>query len=76
MPKGGQPIVEFVAADTCCLYVTTKKAMNFQDDIPSIPIDNSKEHFVLLFGLTSVQDATEKFHYPELVAEPLTLELI
>ena len=32
--RGGQPIVDFDAADNCRLYVTTKKAMNFQDDIP------------------------------------------
>ena len=41
---GGQPIVDFDAADNCRLYVTTMKAMNFQDDIPSIPIDNFKDH--------------------------------
>ena len=51
------------------------KAMNFQDDIPSIPIDNFKYHFVLVFDLTSMQDATVNFHYPELVGEPLRLEL-
>ena len=51
------------------------KAMNFQDDIPSIPIDNFKDHYVLVFGLTSMQDATENFHYPELVGKPLRLEL-
>ena len=54
------------------------KAMNFQDDIPSIPIDNFKDHYVLvvlLFDLTSRQDATENCHYPELVGEPLRLEL-
>ena len=49
--------------------------MNFQDDIPSIPIDNFKDHYVLLIDLTSMQGATEKFHYPELVGEPLRLEL-
>ena len=32
--RGGQPIVDFDAADNCRLYVTTMKAMNFQDDIP------------------------------------------
>ena len=42
--RGGQPIVDFDAADNCRLYVTTMKAMNFQDDIPSIPIDNFKDH--------------------------------
>ena len=28
-----------------------------------------------MFDLTSMQDANEKFHYPELVGEPLRLEL-
>ena len=73
--RGGQPIVDFDAADNCHLYVTTMKAMNFQDDIPSIPIDNFKDHYVLVFDLTSMQDATENCHYPELVGEPLRLEL-
>ena len=50
--------------------------MNFQDDIPSIPIDNFKDHYVLVFDLTSMQDATENCHYTELVGEPLRLELI
>ena len=51
------------------------KAMNFQDDIPSIPIDDFKDHYALVFDLSSMQDATENCHYPELVAEPLRLEL-
>ena len=50
--------------------------MNFQDDIPSIPNDNFKDHYVLVFHLTSMQDAIENCHYPELVGDPLRLELI
>ena len=73
--EGGQPIVDFDTADKCRLYVTTMKAINFQDDIPSIPIDDFKDHYVLVFDLTSIQDATEDCHYPELVGEPLRLEL-
>ena len=73
--RGGQPIVGFDTADICRLYVTTMKAMNFQDDIPSIPIDDFKDHYVLVFDLTSMQDATENCHYPELVGEALRLEL-
>ena len=72
---GGEPIVEIDAADSCRLYVTTMKAINFQDDIPSIPFDNFKDHYVLVFDLTSMQDATENCHYPELVGEPLRLEV-
>ena len=51
------------------------KAMNFQDDIPSIPVDNFKNHYVLVFDLTSMQDASEHLHYPEKFAEPLRLGL-
>ena len=73
--RGGQPIVDFDTANNCRLYVTTMKAVIFQDDIPSIPIDDFKDHYVLVFDLTSMQDVTENCHYPELVGEPLRLEL-
>ena len=73
--RGGQPIVDFHAADNCRLYVTTMKATNFQDDISSIPFDNFRDHYVLVFDLTSMQDAIEKCHYPELDGKPLRLEL-
>ena len=69
--RGGQSVVDFDTADNCRLYVTTMKAMNF----PSIPIDDFKDHYVLVFDLNSMQDATENCHYPELVGEPLILEL-
>ena len=75
MLRGGQPIVDFDTAYSCRLYVTTMKAMNFQDDIPSIPIDDFNDHCVVVLDLTSMQDATENCHYPELVGEPLRLEL-
>ena len=71
----GQPIVNFDAADTCNLYITTRKAMNIQDDIPSIPTDFFKAHHVLLFDMTSMVDAALNCHYTELVGEPLRLPL-
>ena len=73
--RGGQSIVDVAAADNCRFYVTTMKAMNFQDDIPSIPKDNFKDHYVPVFDLTSMQDAFKNFHYPELGGEPLRMEL-
>ena len=51
----GQLIVDFDAADSCCLYVTTLKAINFQDDIPSIHFDELDYYCVLAFGSTSMQ---------------------
>ena len=73
--RAGQPIVDFDADDNCRLYVTTMKAMNFQDEVPSIPTDKFKDHCVLVFDLTSMQDANENCHYPEIVGEPLRLEV-
>ena len=51
------------------------KALNFPEDIPSIPIECFKDHFVLVFDLTAMQEVTENCPYPELVGEPLRLEL-
>ena len=73
--EGGQPFLDFETADNCRLYVTTMNAMNFQDDIPSIPIDDFKDHYVLVSDLTSMQGATENCLCLELVGEPLRLEL-
>ena len=73
--RGGQTIVDFDAAKNCHLYVKANEATNFQDDVPSIPIDIFKYHNVLLFDLTSMQDASENLHEQELVGEPLRLGL-
>ena len=51
------------------------RAMNVHDDLPSTPIDNFNGHYVHVFDLTSMQNATEHCHYPELIGEPLRLEL-
>ena len=73
--REGQPIKHQDTTDNCHLYVTTMKVMNFEEDVPSIPIDNFKDHYVLVFDLISMQKATEHCHYPELVGKPLRLEL-
>ena len=68
-------IVDFDAADIYRLHVTTVKAMNSLDGIHSIPVKNSEDQYVLVFDLTPMQDATAKCQQPELVGEPLRLEL-
>ena len=40
--RGGQLIVDFVVADNFCFYVTTMKAMHFQEVIPQFRLINSK----------------------------------
>ena len=73
--RGCQPIVDYDAANKICLYIATMKGMNFQDDIPSTSIDTFKDHCLLLLDFTSMHDATKNCHQPELVVEPLRLEL-
>ena len=45
--------MDFDAAGNYCLYVTTMKAMNVQNDNPSTPFDNLKDHYVVVFSFTS-----------------------
>ena len=68
--RGSQPIVKSDADDNCRLHVTTMKGLTFLDEMSSIPIDDSKDHYVLVVNLTSTQDAIENCQYPELVGEP------
>ena len=48
------------------------KALNFQDDIPSIQIDDFKDHYVLVFHLISMEDATEN-HCSRILSTVCTL---
>ena len=73
--RGGRPFVHNDTRSNCRLYVTTMKAMNFQDGLPSIPFDNFKDRHLLMFDLTSMQNATKHCDHPELIREPLRLEL-
>ena len=59
--RGVQRIVNFDASDNCRLYVKTMKAIDFPDYISSNSIDNFKDHYMLVFELNSMLDATEKF---------------
>ena len=69
--KGGQRILDFDATDNFSSSVTKVNAMNFQNDVPSIPIERFKDHYALVIDLALMQEATENCHYPELVGEPL-----
>ena len=43
------------------------KTNNYQNDIPTIIVDNLTGRYLLVFDLTSLQGATETCQYPELV---------
>ena len=51
------------------------KAMHFNEDFPSLPMEDFQNHYILIFDLASLQDAAEDLHYPELSGESLRLEM-
>ena len=73
--QGGRAIVSVDTTNDCRAHVTTMKAMNFNEEIPELPINLFQNHYVLVFHLTSLQDAGENIHYPELSGESIRLEM-
>ena len=54
--RGGRAIISL---DPCRPYVTTMKAMQFNKDFPALPMEDFQNHYILVFDLTSLQDAAE-----------------
>ena len=74
LPTAGQPQLD-VDSDKWLSFLEKTKEMKFQDNITTFTNDTSKYNIVQMSDLTSMQDATEKWHYPETINEPLRLEL-
>ena len=72
--RGGRAIVSLDTTSPCRPYVTTKKARQFNEDFPALPMEDFQNHYILFFDMTSLQDAAEQLHYPELSGESLRLE--
>ena len=72
--RGGRAIVSLDTASPCRVYVTTRKARQFNKVFPTLPMEYFQNHYILVFDLTSKQDAAEQLHYPELSGESLGLE--
>ena len=49
--------------------------MNFNEEIPALPNHQFQKHYILVFDLTSLQDAGENVHYLELSGESIRLEM-
>ena len=49
--------------------------MNFNEEFPALPNHHFQIHYILVFDLTSLQDAGENINYPELNGESIRLEM-
>ena len=50
--------------------------MQFNDDLPALPLEDFQNHYFLVFDLISLQDAAEQLRYLELSGESLRREMI
>ena len=73
--RGGRAIISLDTTSPCHPYVTTTKAMQFNKGFPALFIENFQNHYILVFDMTSLQDAAEQLYYPELSGESLRLEI-
>ena len=73
--RRGREIVSLDTTSLCRPYVTTMKAMQFNEDFLALPMKDFQNHYILVFDLNSLQDAAEQLHYPELSEESLRLEM-
>ena len=71
--QGGIAIISVDTID-CRTYVTTMKAMNFNEEIPLLPNNLFQNCYLLVFDLTSLQDAGENIYYPKLSGESFLVE--
>ena len=49
--------------------------MQFNEQFPALPMVDFQNHYILVVDLTSLQDAAEQLHSPELSAESLRLDV-
>ena len=73
--RSGRAIISLDTTSPCRPYVTTMKAMQFNEDFPALPMEDFRNHYILVFDLTSLQESAEHLHYPELSGESLRLEM-
>ncbi len=73
--RGSQTLVDLDTRDDCEAFVTTLKALKFNDDGPGFKKEDYENRYVLAFDLTSTQEANVTMYFPEVLAAPLRVEL-
>ena len=71
--RGGRVFISLDTISPCRPYLTTVKA-KFNKDFSAQILEDFRNHYFLVFDLTSLQDAAEQLQYPELSGESLSLK--
>ncbi len=73
--RGGQPLVMMNLENNVRPYFNTMKSLNFDQDGPGIPLIDFDNHYILVFDLTSTQQADTEIYYPEVIGSGIRIEL-
>ena len=71
----GRAMFSLDTTSPCRPYVTTMKAMQFNEDFLALPMKIFQNNYILVIDVTSLQDAAEQLDYPKLSGESLILEM-
>ena len=72
--RSSHVVVDMVTTDNVQSYITTMRALKFDEDGPGIPLEEYPAHFVQVFDLTT-QEADVQILYPDVVVASLRLDL-
>ena len=61
-------VVDVHTTDNVLSYITTMRALKFDEDGAGIPIEEYPDHFLQVFDLTSTEETTVQIYYPDVVA--------
>ena len=75
LTRGNQTVVSLVTTNVSRPNMTTMKALKFEDDAPNITPTQCKNHYILVFDLTSTQEAQLQVYCPDAIAASLGVEL-
>lgn len=73
--RGGLPLVAMNVENNVRPYYNTIKSISFDQDGPGIPLKDYNNHYILVFDLTSTQQADTEVYYPEVIGAGIRLEL-
>ena len=73
--RGSHVVVDMDTTDNVQSYITTMRALKFDEDGPGIPLEEYPEHFVQVFDLNYTQEKNVHVYHPDVVAASLRLEL-
>ena len=73
--RGSHVVVERDTTDNVQSYITTMRALKFDEDGPGIPLEEYPEYSLQVFDLTSTQETNVQIYYPDVFAASLRLEV-